>query len=137
MQGDNWVVDALRDWGFRCCGEAGAEIDYPRQANFARSIRDQFRVDDGWMPPMPVTELAEDVDRAVRFVKGRCEKEGEVLKLLYLRKMSERKACKFLGVNNNQLRNLRSTAERTVEMYLTMKCRRTAEDFNPSLLMFA
>jgi len=86
---------------------------------------------------MPVTELAEDVDRAVRFVKGRCEKEGEVLKLLYLRKMSERKACKFLGVNNNQLRNLRSTAERTVEMYLTMKCRRTAEDFNPSLLMFA
>lgn len=132
-----WVQDALRDWGRRHRGEAGAEIGHRRQANFAHLMRDQFTTEDGWMAPMPVSELSMEVDGAVAFLKSRSAQEGLVLEAVYLRELSVRKSCQVLGVTHHQLTNMRSTAERTVELYLTMRCRRSPEEFNPSLLMFA
>lgn len=137
MIDDNWVVDALKDWGRRHRGEPGAEIGHKRQTNFAHHIRDRFSSDDVRLPAFPVSDLSMEVDQAVGFLKHRSADEGAVLEAVYLRSLSVRKACQLLGVNNVELRNRRATAERTVELYLTMRCNRSAEDFNPSILMFA
>lgn len=137
MIDDNWVVDALRDWGRRHRGEPGAEIGHKRQTNFAHHIRDRFNSEDSRLPALPVSELSMEVDQAVAFLKSRSHQEGLVLEAVYLRELTVRKACQVLGVNNVELRNRKATAERTVELYLMMRCNRSAEDFNPSMLMFA
>ncbi|WKT59124.1 hypothetical protein Q2E61_09305 [Microbulbifer thermotolerans] len=137
MQGENWIQEALRDWGRRHRGEPGAELGHRRQTNFAHHIRDRFDTDDACDPALPVSDLSMEVDQAVAFLRARSAEEGRVLEMVYLQRLPVRKACAVLGVNNNQLTNLRSTAERTVEMYLTMRCNRSAADFNPSLLLSA
>lgn len=137
MQAENWIQEALRDWGRRHRGEPGAELGHRRQTNFARHIRGLFDAEEANDSALPVSDLSMEVDQAVAFLRGRSAEEGRVLEMVYLQRLPVRKACAVLGVNNNQLANLRSTAERTVEMYLTMRCNRSAEDFNPLLLMSA
>lgn len=136
----NWVQDALRDWGRRHRGEPGAEIGHKRQANFAHGIRNRFTTEDAPEPSMPVSDLSMQVDAAVAFLRTRGEQgeyEACLLELIYLRRLSQVKAAQIVGVSRASLQSDLATGERTIELFLTLRCRLSADDFNPSLLMFA
>lgn len=136
----NWVQDALRDWGRRHRGEPGAEIGHKRQTNFAHGIRNRFTTEDAAEPALPVSDRSMQVDAAVGFLRTRGDQgeyEAGLLELIYLRRLSQVKTAQYLGVSRSSLQASLSTAERTVELFLTLRCRLSAEDFNPSLLMFA
>lgn len=141
MQIDSrWVQDALRDWGRRHRGEPGVEIGHKRQTNFAHGIRNRFTTEDAPEPSLPVSDRSMQVDAAVAFLRTRGEQgeyEAGLLELIYLRRLSQAKAARTLGVSKSSLQLSLSTAERTVELCLTMRFGLSPDDFNPSLLMFA
>lgn len=125
MEADNWVTAALKDWGLRHSGQPGDEIGYKRKASFAHLIRDRFTTDsDG--PGMPPTDLSCEVDMAVAFLSTRGKQgriENAVLRGFYVLKLPRREIARRLVLNEHQVRESKKIAERTVEMYLHMRCR--------------